>query len=131
MQVKWTPDLSVSNEGLDKEHQKWIEILNNFYQGILDGSPKEKLEQLVLAMLDYTKYHFASEEEFMKSVNYPDLKEHQEIHAFYVEKITGFYEKIKEGKLILSLEVTNFLKTWLINHIKGTDQQYARYVDGQ
>ncbi len=131
MLIQWNQDLSVRNENLDKEHQKWITILNNFYDGLMMSKSKEKLEGLVQEMLDYTNYHFASEEAFMRSINYPDLADHQEKHAFYIDKLTGFQEKIKEGKLILSLEVTNFLKTWLINHIKGVDQQYANFVDGK
>lgn len=128
MLIQWTEDLSVGNQELDKEHQRWIEILNEFYDGLKAGKSKEKLEELVIKMLDYTKYHFSNEEDFMKSVNYPNLIEHQKTHAEYVEKITEFYEKLKSGKLILSLEVTNFLKSWLVNHIKGVDQQYADYV---
>lgn len=127
MVIKWTADLSVKNDGLDKEHQRWIEILNEFYLGLMAGKSKDKLEELVVAMLDYTKYHFSSEEKYMASINYPGLDEHKAIHASYVEKITEFHDKIKNGKLIVSLEVTNFLKTWLINHIKGTDMQYANY----
>lgn len=129
MLIKWTQDLSVGHETLDQEHQKWIDILNDFYQGLLDGKSKEKLSELVIAMLDYTKYHFASEERYMQSISYPDFSEHKEKHDFYVNKINEFYEKIKNDKMILSLEVTNFLKTWLINHIKGTDQQYAKFAN--
>ena len=129
MPVTWTADLSVKNEALDAEHQKWIGILNNFYQGLIEKKPKEKLIELVTAMLDYTKYHFASEEKFMKSINYPKLSEHQEKHRAYETKITEFYQRIKEDKMILSLEVTNFLKTWLVNHIKGEDQQYAEFSE--
>ena len=83
MAIRWTDDLSVKNEMLDAEHQKWILILNDFYQGLMDKKPKEKLLELVIAMLDYTKYHFASEEKYMKSINYPKLAEHQEKHRFY------------------------------------------------
>lgn len=129
MLIKWTEDLSVGNETLDKEHQKWVAILNNFYQGLMEGKSKEKLSELIVAMLDYTKYHFANEERYMKSINYPDFAEHKEKHDFYVSRITEFYEKVKNGKMVLSLEVTNFLKTWLINHIKGTDQNYARFAN--
>lgn len=129
MLIKWTEDLSVGHEILDKEHQKWIAILNDFYQGLKDGRSKEKLIELVVAMLDYTKYHFASEEKYMKSINFPDFDKHKEKHDFYENRITEFHDKIKEGKMILSLEVTNFLKTWLINHIKGTDQNYARFAN--
>ena len=127
MAIRWTDDLSVKNEMLDAEHQKWILILNDFYQGLMDKKPKEKLLELVIAMLDYTKYHFESEEKYMKSINYPKLAEHQEKHRFYEAKIGEYHERIKEGKMVLSLEVTNFLKTWLINHIRGVDQQYAAF----
>jgi hemerythrin len=129
MIIKWTPDLSVGEEVIDKEHQKWIALLNDFYQGLMDGKSKEKLTELVIGMLDYTKYHFANEERYMKSINYPDFEQHKEKHDQYVAKITEFHQKIANDQMILSLEVTNFLKTWLINHIKGTDQQYARFAN--
>lgn len=129
MLLKWTEDLSVGHETIDKEHQKWVALLNDFYQSLMDGKSKEKLTDLVIGMLDYTKYHFANEERYMKSIDYPDFDAHKEKHDFYVNKITEFYHKIKNDKMILSLEVTNFLKTWLVNHIKGTDMEYAKFAD--
>ena len=128
MIIKWTPDLSVGEEKIDQEHQKWISLLNDFYQGLMDGKSKEKLSELIVGMMDYTKYHFASEERYMKSINYPDFEEHKAKHDEYVAKISEFHEKILNDQMILSLEVTNFLKTWLINHIKGTDQRYAAFA---
>jgi hemerythrin len=128
MLLKWTSDLTVGNETIDKEHQRWVEILNDFYMGIKEGKPKEKLSELVEAMVEYTRYHFKNEEAYMKSVNFPELNDHIAKHQEYIEKITTYQSKIKEGKMILSLEVTNFLKTWLINHIKGQDQQYSNFV---
>jgi len=50
MKLQWTTDLSVSNDKIDKEHQRWIELFNNFYNGIAEGRPKEKLEELIMGM---------------------------------------------------------------------------------
>lgn len=127
MLLEWTPDLSVSNDTIDQQHQKWIKLLDDFYTGIKDGKSKEVLEQLILGMLDYTKYHFAHEEKYMESIGYPNLDSHKKLHAEYIGKIEEYHQRIVDGKLIISLEVTSYLKTWLINHIKGEDQRYAAH----
>jgi hemerythrin len=127
MLIKWTTDLSVKNDVLDAEHQRWIELLNAFYQGLKDGRSKESLVELIEGMIEYTKYHFANEEKYMLSIGYPDLKQHKVHHAEYVQKLSEYHRKILDGKMVLSLEVTNYLKNWLINHIKGIDMQYVKF----
>lgn len=129
MRLQWTTDLSVRNSRIDTEHQRWIELFNNFYSGIAEGKPKERLEELILGMLDYTRYHFNSEETLMQSINYPDIQKHKEEHAAFISKIEEFHQKFVNGKMLLSLEVTNFLKNWLVNHIKGSDMQYALFSE--
>jgi len=129
MYIEWTQELSVNNSPIDAEHQKWISILNNFYVGLQDGQPKERLKILITEMIDYTRFHFANEEKYMESINYPHLEEHKVLHKQYVNQIITFWEKIENNKLILSLEVTNFLKNWLIAHIKGEDQKYSRFAE--
>ncbi len=125
MFIEWTPVLSVKNETIDKQHQQWIKLLDDFYEGIRLGKSKEVLEQLILGMLDYTRYHFKEEEQHMKKIGFRDLEKHKALHAEYIQKIEDYHERLMNGRLILSLEVTAYLKTWLINHIKGADQRYA------
>lgn len=126
MTIEWTPELSVKDTTIDQQHQKWIQLLEDFYDGIKAGKSKETLEELILGMLDYTKYHFNYEEEHMAKIGYPKLDAHKKLHADYIAKIEEYHDRIKSGKLIISLEVTGYLKTWLLNHIKGEDQQYAK-----
>ncbi|MBR8536472.1 hemerythrin family protein [Carboxylicivirga sediminis] len=123
----WTEDLSVNNAVIDNEHKELFALIDNFYKGIKDNSPRERLEELILGLVAYTKTHFANEEDHMRRMNYPNLKEHQMLHKEFIDKTQSYYERLKGGKLILSIEVTNFLKEWLVKHIKGTDQQYAAF----
>ncbi|WP_430814537.1 bacteriohemerythrin [Carboxylicivirga sp. RSCT41] len=123
----WTNDLSVDNVMIDNEHKQLFMLIDNFYKGIKENSPKERLEELILGLFNYTKTHFRNEEIHMRNMNYPDLENHQSLHAKFVDQVNNYYDRLKGGKLILSIEVTNFLKEWLVNHIKGSDQQYAAF----
>ena len=129
MLIKWTADLSVKNDELDQEHQRWIELLNGFYEGLKEGRSKEALSELIMGMIDYTNYHFNSEENYMESIGYPDLDKHKILHNEYIGKLNEYYDKIVSVTMILSIEVTNYLKNWLVNHIKGTDQKYSSFAE--
>ena len=129
--IMWTDDLSVKNQQIDKEHQQLFQLIDNFYIGIMDNSPRERLEELIIGLVDYTSTHFENEEKHMMLMNYPDLEAHRKLHQHFIEKVKNYHERLISGKLILSIEVTNFLKDWLVNHIKGSDQQYAAFDENR
>ena len=128
MIVKWSTDYQVNNTEIDKEHQSLFDILNDFYKGIQDGSSKEKLARLIEGLLEYAQIHFTHEEEYMQSVNFPGLDAHKKEHEAFMKKTNKFYEKYTSGKLLLSLEVTNFIKEWITHHIKNEDKKYAVFA---
>jgi hemerythrin len=103
-------------------------MLNDFYQGIRNGSSKEKLADLIKGLLDYANTHFKNEEIYMASVGFPGIEEHKKEHEAFLSKAAEFYNKYTSGKLILSLEVTNFIKDWITHHIKSEDKQYAIFA---
>ncbi len=126
--IKWTPEYKMNIPEIDKEHYSLFEKLNEFYQGLEDGSSKERLGQLIKGLLDYAKNHFSNEEKYMESIGFPDIDKHREEHKAFIKKASGFYDKYQSGKLILSLEVTNFIKEWITHHIKSEDKQYAIFA---
>jgi len=129
MLIEWSADLSVGNAELDAEHRQWIVLLNDFYMGLKNNSPSGMVHEHIHRLIDYTKFHFANEEKYMKVLRYPDFDGHKEKHELYLDKLTEYDEKLKAGKLVLTLDVTNYLKSWLVNHIKGADKQYAIFAE--
>lgn len=112
---------------IDEQHQKLVALINDFYGGIDAGSPKDRMLNMLTELKRYTEYHFEEEEAFMRAMNYPDFDAHIEKHKEFVERITEFENRFKSGKLLLTLEVTNFIKDWLVKHIMGRDMLYARF----
>jgi hemerythrin len=126
--IEWTIEYSVNYPSIDEEHKKLFSLLDNFYTSLQSGSSKEELVRLIKGLLDYANEHFKNEEAYMKSIGYPSFERHRAEHQAFIEKTDDFYEKISSGKLILSVEVTNFIKNWITHHIKSEDKQYAKFA---
>jgi hemerythrin-like metal-binding protein len=125
--INWSDELSVQIESIDDQHKKLIEQINLFCTNFNQGSKKEKMETLIKAMKDYTVFHFTTEEKYMQQLNYPDYSSHKAEHDKFVKTVSNFEERYKNGKLLISLEITNFIKDWASNHIQGTDKKYSDF----
>jgi hemerythrin-like metal-binding protein len=122
--IKWKDELSVDNETIDAQHKELFRLINDFYNSIAQKMGKPAIQQAITEMEDYTIKHFTAEEQMMKRAGYPYLEEHQKEHTIFIETVKDFRNRYDGGRLLLSLEVSGFVKHWITNHIQKTDQLY-------
>jgi hemerythrin len=65
----------------------------------------------------------------MSRYNYPDILQHKILHSNFTKKVDEFENEVKIGKTFISQEVLMFLKSWLLDHIKGTDKSYSPFLN--
>ena len=70
--IKWTSALSVAVPEIDLQHQKLVSLINQLHESMLSGKGREVLGGVLNELIDYTKRHFADEEELMRRHNYPE-----------------------------------------------------------
>ncbi len=130
--IVWNDKLSVGVPSIDGEHQRLVGLLNDFYDAVQAGKGKEALGNLLGALIDYTKVHFANEERLFSNSKYPDVAAHKKLHEDLVRQVLELQKKYAgAASVALSLDAVNFLKGWLINHIQGTDKKYSPYLISQ
>ena len=122
--IKWDDHFSVNVAEIDAQHKNLFVMLNSFYDDI-KNKRTEAIGDLLKEVIDYASYHFSTEEAYMQRANYPDYESHKEEHAKFVEKAQDLKSRLDAGGLVLTLEVTNFLKTWIIDHVLETDKKYG------
>ncbi|WP_305043319.1 bacteriohemerythrin [Geoalkalibacter sp.] len=127
--MRWSDDLSVGIEHIDRQHQKLVALINQMFSAMKSGQGDGILQDILAQLVDYTQKHFFEEERMMKSHGYPDFEEHKAAHAHLVSQVGDFQKKFKAGKVSVSSDLFNFLKGWLINHIQGTDKKYGPYLN--
>jgi len=125
----WTDKLSVGVPGIDKQHKELVRMINELHAAMTSGSAKETLGKIIQGLVDYTKFHFGTEEKIFAKINYPFASSHKMEHDKFVKEVVNFQKEFEAGGLMLSIKVMNFLKDWLNNHILGTDKKYAPYFN--
>ncbi len=126
--ITWTKDLALGIDSVDRQHKMLCEYINQLYAAMQSKADTHTLTKLLDALADYTVTHFKDEERIFGSSSYPDVEVHKEVHRKFVNKLKEFKTQLHSGSAVLSINLLEFLKDWLIKHIMGTDKQYVRFV---
>ena len=129
MIVTWDDKYSVNVSEIDNQHKKLVDLINKLHDAMKQGKSKEVLSEIISELINYTDVHFKTEEKYFDKFNYPKSDAHKTLHKNFVDKVLDFKNKYESGNAALSIEIINFLKDWLINHINGSDKEYSSFFN--
>jgi hemerythrin len=127
----WNDSYSVNIKEIDSQHKILIGLINELHDGMKVGKGKDILKKILDELVKYTVYHFDHEEKLFTSYKYPESSPHKMAHTNLIQQVKSLKENYDKGKTVLSMDVMNFLKDWLVNHIIGTDKKYSIYLNGK
>lgn len=128
--LKWNNSFSVKVKEIDDQHKNLVNMLNELYSSFMNKAHEDKIEKIVSSLVDYTVYHFNTEEKYFHQFKYQDTAEHILEHNEFKKTVSHFQEKLKKNKTALTYEVINFLRDWLQEHIAVSDKKYSKcFVD--
>jgi hemerythrin-like metal-binding protein len=123
--VTWNQSWCIGVKHVDAQHQNLVALVNKLHQAMGEGKGKDVLEEILESLVSYTKEHFRDEERMMEQNGYPDLIEHKRLHAALTKKVLDFQKEFKAGGTVMSIDIMQFLSTWLKGHILVTDAKYV------
>ncbi len=116
---------SVSIPSIDIQHKKLVDLINKLHNGMMTGTAKSLIKEIIIELVDYTKTHFKYEEELLIKCGYDEFGQHKRIHESFIDRIVDFQGQYLKGEILLSIDIINFLRDWLMNHIAGSDKKYS------
>ena len=129
--MTFTSALSVGYNAIDEQHIRWIELINAVYNSLASGSSKEKLGMVLKDLVDYTVWHFGFENKMMNTYDYPEKDSHMKLHRDFIAEIKKLEERYESGEDIMGVNVLEFLKNWLSDHIMKIDTRLGAYLESQ
>ena len=129
--IEWADELSVHVKQIDQEHQQLVELINNLHEAMKARAGKEAVGIAIDCLIKYTEFHFGAEEALMTKHGFLSSTVHRAEHRAFVAKTQEFAKGYAAGKLLLSMDVMNFLKVWLTEHICKVDKELGIFLNSR
>ncbi|MBM2839453.1 MAG: Methyl-accepting chemotaxis protein [Deltaproteobacteria bacterium] len=100
--IVWNEGLSVGIDAMDEQHKKWVGIINELDDALLNGRSLESLTKLVKEM------------------------EHKAKHENFKKKVQDIKKDLLSGEVVLGTRVMKLIKGWLETHIADEDKIYSK-----
>ena len=125
---EWNDDFLTGTAEIDEQHRRLVALIDEFYGALRATGPHAGIERLLGGMLQYTRYHFGTEERYMRAHEFPGLAAHVAQHESFIQKTQDMAIRFGKGEMVLSLEITGFLREWLSQHSLGVDKELGRFL---
>ena len=125
--IRWSEKYSVNVKKIDEQHKKLVSLINEMYDAMRAGKGKDILGAMIAKIVDYTVYHFNTEELLLQHYDYPEYNEHKELHDNLSKKARDLKETFDQGNKPTTIDVMLLLTNWLNAHILVEDKKYATY----
>lgn len=124
--VPWTSALATGVKIVDQQHKVLVGMVNKLYVGMKSGQGQGVLKKLLEDLATYTVQHFDMEERYFDQFNYAETAAHKKAHTELKSQVMDFIGKVNSGTANISMDLMNFLRDWLVNHICKTDKRYVK-----
>ncbi len=130
--IEWTDDYKLGLPAIDSDHEQLLGLCNDFLDAAQAGSPIQKLAATLEQLIVQTRAHFLAEERMLDRHGYPGLAIHKAEHERLLtqaETLKARYDNTaRESEQAVTVEIADFLKFWLLDHIRTNDRSYRPFL---
>ncbi len=124
----WSDEYSVGNPAIDAQHRGLLDLINELHEAMNSGKGQQALSHVFTSLTEYVEMHFRTEEMLFNLTDYPEKDAHAREHKKLMIDVFELKERFEDGGKFLTLETLNFLKDWILHHIRETDMGYRGYI---
>jgi len=129
-EIEWDDSLSVGVDLIDEQHKMLIQRIKDLAEAVGSSRGAEQIVKTLGFMIDYTEFHFSTEEKHMTELGYSRFESHKQQHEEFKSTLNEMVMEFEEDGATAQLSewVNNYLINWLIKHIKSIDTKLSEFL---
>ena len=130
VKIEWDDSFSVGIPLIDEQHKMLIQRLQALVHAIETYQSVNEIVKTLDFLIEYTNFHFSTEEKHMNETQYPGVKYHHTQHEEFKVTLRDLTVDFEEDGATRALaeSVNTFLMNWLVTHIKSVDVQFGTFL---
>jgi two-component system, NtrC family, sensor kinase len=127
---QWSDRFNTGVDEVDRQHQRLMAMLNELDEARTLGGEAQVMLGLLDGLVDYTRYHFSTEEALMRGRGFdPEVyRAHRAEHQTFVDQVVTARANAQASPTVVGDRLLGFLVHWLTEHMLGTDQKMGRLL---
>lgn len=123
----WNRNFEIGIASVDQQHRVLVDLINDLGEAMDAGVKLPKVHQLVEALMNYAVDHFSEEERLLAETPLPEAEKelHRAAHRSFVEMVQQQAQREDLLEAEVAQSILDFLTTWLVSHILGSDRKIA------
>jgi hemerythrin len=127
--LTWNHACAVGVKAMDEQHAVLMDTLNEIRLALVYGTGREQVNEGLSRLIEFTRMHFASEEQLLEKHAFPGSAEHRKAHQKLLAQIEEAALRTQHNDELHMQSILLFLRDWYMSHIEDFDSQYGAWLN--
>ncbi len=116
---------------MDEQHAVLMDTLNEIRLALVRGQERGDVIEGMNRLIEFTRMHFASEEQLLEAHGFPGAAEHRDAHQKLLVQIEDTARRTEHHQELQMKSLLYFLRDWYMEHIEDLDRQYGEWLNAR
>lgn len=128
VRINWDRRWESGHEIIDQQHRELLEVSNHLLERFLSKDQSVPTLESLDGLCQLIIAHFDDEENYQKTLGYPNHETHSEKHRLLTNRVMMFREKFESGEVLPSTFFTFIIDEVIMNHLLTEDVKFYPYI---
>ena len=114
---------------MDEQHAVLMDTLNEIRLALVRGQGRDQVSEALNRLIEFTRMHFASEEQLLEQHGFPGVAEHRDAHQKLLGQIEETAMRTLHNDEVRTKSMLLFLRDWYMTHMENLDSQYGDWLN--
>ncbi|MFC2138090.1 bacteriohemerythrin, partial [Bacteroidota bacterium] len=122
--IVWISKYNLQIPEMDDQHKRIVKLINEVNEALDGKKSGSEIVKIIKNLINYTSYHFHTEEDYFKEFKYKEAADHKKEHKGILTLLQTTEKNVAEGNLDKLDEDLIEIKSEIITHFTEVDIKY-------